>query len=263
MCECRRVDNINCSCESSPNNILINGQLAKIPANGTNNLTYLANPTNSALVSVGSSPTPDVQLVAASGSIIMSSPLVSMPSIPNTIKTNVLYYDNLTSLVSWGAVSLPTMSGFYVNLTAPIVLSTSNIVINFSGSVMATNGPHSYNTGIFDPVSGYITPTLTAKYHIECSFTVQTVNFSGNRSFTLQFRENLPSFALIAAASKTAFTSSAIGIHTEYVNVSTTCILDAGANYQVVLSIGPMTGAMTSANCLQLHYSYISCRQLV
>lgn len=249
---------------TSPNTELINGQVAKSPADGTNNLTYLANATNSAIVSVSASPSSSVQLSAASGSVDISSPNVSLPTIPNTIKTDVLYYDNLTSLVTWGAAPVvPTMAGFLVSLTSSINLSTGAQVLTFNGSVMATNGGHSYNTGIFDPVTGYITPTTTAKYSIQCSFGIQTTNFNGDRSYTLQLREFLPSVNLIASGARTSFTSSSIANHREYLNLSDTCILDAGHSYQIVLSIGAMTGALGIATLNNLHYSYISCRQLL
>ena len=245
-------------------NSLINGLTPKSPADGTNNLTYISNAVDNAIVSISAAPASSIQLISASGSVDISSPNVTLPSIPNTIKTNVLYYDNTTSLISWGSAPVvPTMAGLNVSLTTAINLSTGAQVITFNGSLMAVNGTHNYNSGIFDPVTGYITPTVTAKYNIQCSFGIQTTNFNGNRSYTLQFREFLPSVTLIAAGARTTFTSVSVANHQEYLNLSTTCVLDAGNNYQVVLSIGAMTGTLGIATLNNLHYSYISCRQLL
>lgn len=111
------------------------------------------------------------QVNLTSGEHNITSPIITMPSIPNTVESNVIYYNTSTDRLSYGALPSASTSIFKVALgTVPYVIAYSGGVIydtipaGLPGATIATDGTNrtwNNSAGALNLVSGIYTSNFT------------------------------------------------------------------------------------------------------
>lgn len=228
---------------------------------GNNTISTIANDTESAIVAISNSPNPVISLSAAgTGTVSVNTPNLKAISIPNLTTTNVLYYNTITNAISYGLATASSLSGFFLTLTTAFNLGTGATNLSVGGSTFAANDLHCYNTGIFEPVTGTIRPTVTAVYEVIFSPTVSTVNLNGYKDIGAMLSQTSAPAATIATKNCTGYALGSLYVHNPTLTI--TCTLHAGDIYSLILLVGSVSGSQGNSSFSNLSRSYICCRQL-
>lgn len=113
-----------------------------------------------------------------------------LSGIPNTTTPEVLYYNSLTSDVTYGTLSVSPATKALFAVSTPdnmIIPFGSNQQIPITGgspfSVNSSRGNYDYTSGELDLNLGTYSPSQTAEYNISAQFTLQSPSANGTISY--------------------------------------------------------------------------------
>jgi len=115
----------------NPNPTLINWQSADPTVLGNNTITHIDSCDNAAGPTAFVTCAPNiVQFSAIAGQLDFASPELRFPNIPSATKTNMMYYDNVTKLASYGALPGGGLTVLYFdNTPVTIPVNSTNVTM--------------------------------------------------------------------------------------------------------------------------------------